>query len=195
MGKKVLILMFLLVFIISLCTACNQTEQKDQTSNNKPKTTENKQQAKNENNADKMLEVLKTAAESIEFGESHSGYGLFWRELGETYDDSVKNPYTNETAIHVLNRDEGILDEQDIKFSRYSASIAIIDVSMDFLKNVEKNEVTYGCNPNNKGVVMGFVYQDGFYIYQVDENGEKQNEITYIFPGYEYPEWVDEYKE
>ena len=177
--------MLLLTIMSLLFSSCNETEQKDQTSNNQPKTTESKQKDKQENNAEKILEVLKSTAEYTGF-YTNAAYGYFMANID--YDDSVKNPYTNETAIHVLNRDEGILDEQDIKFSRYSASIAIIDVSMDFLKNVEKTEVTYGCNPDNKGVVMAIVYRDGFYIYEVDENGEKQNEITYIFPGYEYPE-------
>ena len=168
-----------------LFSACNETEQKNQPSSSKPKTTESKQQAKQENNAKKILEVLKSTADKTHFVEG-CNYGKFMANLD--YNDSVENPYTNKTAIHILNRDEGILDQQDIKFSRYSASIAVIDVSMDFLKNVEKTEVTYGCNPDNKGVVMAIVYRDGFYIYEVDENGEKQNEITYIFPGYEYPE-------
>ena len=187
MKKKLLVLILLLTIMSLLFSACNETEKKDQQSNKQPKTTESKQQNKQENNAEKMLEVLKMAAEISKL-QRHADYGYFMAKLGENYDNSVENPYTNKTAIHILNRDEGILDQQDIKFSRYSASIAVIDVSMDFLKNVEKTEVTYGCNPDNKGVVMAIVYRDGFYIYEVDENGEKQNEITYIFPGYEYPE-------
>ena len=179
--------MFLLVFIISLCTACNETEKKDQQSNNQPKTTESKQQAKQENNAEKILKVLKTTADNTHFVKG-GNYGRFMANID--YDDSVKNPYTNETDIHVLNRTEAIIFQQDNDYSDYSASIAVIDMSRDFLKNLDKSEVVYGCNPDNKGVVMAFVYQDGFYIYQVDENGEKQNEITYIFPGYEYPSYA-----
>ena len=187
MKRKLLILMLLLTIMSLLFSACNETEQKQQPTNNQPKTTESKQQDKRENNVEKMLEVLKKAAEISKL-QRHADYGYFMAKLGENYDNSVKNPYTNKTAIHILNRNESILDQQDNNYSGYSASIAVIDVSMDFLKNVEKTEVTYGCNPNNKGVVMAIVYRDGFYIYEVDENGEKQNEITYIFPGYEYPE-------
>ena len=182
--------MLLLTIMSLLFSACNETEQNNQTSNNQPKTSERKQQDKQENNAEKMLEVLKMAAKITEFGERNSGYGRFMAKLGENYNDSVKNPYNDSTDIHVLNRTPGILDEQENDYSDYSASIAIIDMSRAFLKNYENDEVIYGCNPNNKGVVMAFVYQDGFYIYQVDENGEKQNEITYIFPGYEYPSYA-----
>ena len=192
MKKKLLALILLLTIMILLFSACNETEQNNQTSNNQPKTSESKKQEKQQNNAKKILEVLKKTADNTRFVKG-CNYGRFMANID--YDDSVKNPYTNETDIHVLNRTEGILDQQDNNYSGYSASVAIIDNMFSYLKNVEKPEVTYGCNPDNKGVVMAFVYQDGFYIYQVDEKGEKQNEITYIFPGYEYPEWVDEYKE
>jgi hypothetical protein len=192
MKRKLLALMLLLTIMTLLFSACNETEQK-KPSNSKPKTTENKQHAKEENNSEKTLKVLKNASESSGFGISNSGYGFFMTKID--FDDSVKNPYNDSTDIHVLNRTPGILDEQDNDYSDYSASIAVIDMSTAFLKNYDNDEVTYGCNPNNKGVVMGFVYQDGFYIYQIDENGNKQNEITYIFPGYEYPEWADKVKQ
>ena len=195
MKKRVFVLMLLLTIMSLLFSACNEIEKKDQPSNNQPKTTENKQQVKEENNSEKMLEVLKMIAKITEFGERNSGYGRFMAKLGENYEDSVKNPYNKSTDIHIANRSEGILDEQDNDYSDYSASVAIIDDSFSFLKNIDKIEATYGCNPNNKGVVMAFVFRDGFYIYQVDENGEKQNEITYIFPGYEYPEWADKFKQ
>ena len=187
--KRKLLLILLLTIMSLLFSACNESEQNDQTSSTNPKITENNQQTKEENNSEIMLEVLKMASEKCSF-EQGGNYGRFMAKLGENYDDSVINPYTNETDIHILNRTEGILDQQDNNYSGYSASVVIIDDSFSFLKNVEKTEVTYGCNPNNKGVVMGFVYQDGFYIYEVDENGEKQNEITYIFPGYEYPSYA-----
>ena len=189
MKRKLLILMLLLTIMSLLFSACNETEQKDQTSNNQPKTTENKQHVKKENNAVKMLEVLKMAAEISKL-QRHADYGYFMVKLGENYDNSVKNSYTNETDIHILNRGESIIFQRDNNYSGYSASVAIIDSQTDFLKNLDETEVVYGCNPDNKGVVMAFVYQDGFYIYEVDETGEKQNEITYIFPGYEYPSYA-----
>ena len=191
MKRKLIVLMLLLTIMSLLFSACNEKEQKDQPSNNQPKTTESKQQEKQENNAEKILEVLKTTADNTHFVKGRN-YGRFMANID--YDDSVKNPYTNETSMHVLNRGQSIIFQRDNNYSNYSASVAIIDTYIRFLKNLEKTEVTYGCNPDNKGVVMAFVYQDGFYIYEVNENGEKQNEITYIFPGYEYPEWVDEYK-
>ena len=184
--------MLLLTIMSLLFSACNESEQKQQPSNNQPKTTESKQQAKKEDNAEKILEVLKSTADITNFAEGRN-YGRFMANID--YDDSVKNPYNNKTAIHVINRNESILDQQDNNYSGYSASIVIIDDYTSFLKNLDKIEVTYGCNPKNKGVVMAFVYQDGFYIYEVDQNGNKQNEIIYMLPGYEYPEWVDEYKE
>ena len=185
MKRKLLILMLLFTIMSLLFSACNESEQKNQPSNNQPKTTESKHQEKQENNVEKILEVLKSTADKTHFIEG-CNYGKFMANVD--YDNSVKNPYTNETDIHVLNRYETIIYQRDNNYSGYSASIAIIDLSTDFLKNLDKTEVVYGCNPNNKGVVMAIVYRDGFYIYEVDENGEKQNEITYIFPGYEYPE-------
>ena len=179
--------MLLLTIMSLLFSACNESEQKQQPSSSKPKTTESKKQAKQENNAEKILKVLKTTADNTHFVKG-GNYGRFMANID--YDDSVKNPYTNETDIHILNRYETIIYQRDNNYSGYSASIAIIDLSTDFLKNLDKTEVVYGCNPDNKGVVMAFVYQDGFYIYEVDENGEKQNEITYIFPGYEYPSYA-----
>ena len=190
MKRKLLALMLILTIMILLFSACNETEQNQQPTNNQPKTTESKQKDKSENNAEQMLEVLKLAAKITEFGERNSGYGRFMAKLGENYEDSVKNPYNKSTDIHICNRSKAIRHERDNDYSDYSASVAVIATSRDFLKNIDKTEVVYGCNPNNKGVVMAFVFQDGFYIYQVDENGEKQNEITYIFPGYEYPSYA-----
>jgi len=43
--------------------------------------------------------------------------------------------------------------------------------------------VTYCVNPESKGMVIAIWLIDGVYIYEIDENGQKINEIKHFLKG------------
>jgi len=40
---------------------------------------------------------------------------------------------------------------------------------MTDLKEIDTNEVVYCVNQESKGMVIGFIFKDGVYIYEIDE--------------------------
>jgi len=52
---------------------------------------------------------------------------------------------------------------------------------MTLLEELDTSEVLYCVNPESKGMVFAFWLMDGVYIYEVDENGQKINEIKHFF--------------
>lgn len=61
----------------------------------------------------------------------------------------------------------------------YPPSISITIIDGTLLSNLDKERVQYGLNIINKGVVVALVFSDGFYLYQVDMDGKKANELEY----------------
>jgi hypothetical protein len=64
-------------------------------------------------------------------------------------------------------------------FHAYPTAISILVIDDLKLNVLEKEKVQYGLNPYNKGVVVALAFSDGFYIYQVDNNGKKINECEF----------------
>jgi len=62
-----------------------------------------------------------------------------------------------------------------------SVDCIVIDDYMTLLEELDTSEVVYCLNAESKGCVIGIILMDGVYIYEVDENGEKINEIKHFF--------------
>ncbi len=55
------------------------------------------------------------------------------------------------------------------------------------VKELKTIPITFGCIPENKGGVVLWIVENGFCIYEVDENGKMINQKFYEIPGYIFP--------
>jgi len=57
----------------------------------------------------------------------------------------------------------------------------MIDSRLEKLSKENTEEYVYGCNPNNKGKLVAFLFIDGFYVYEIGEDGSKvKDEVVYF---------------
>lgn len=143
-----------------------------------------------ETNIEKMLNMLENTNKKTKFSKNNN-YGHFLANVLVGEEEELINPYTRAKDIDVADKRTLVLDRTDKVLVDCSGSIIVICDDHAFLKNIEKSEITYGCNEANKGMVMSFVFNDGYYLYEVDKTGNKINDMTYIFPGYEYPDYAN----
>jgi len=136
---------------------------------------------KEKTNAEKFLEYAIKAADLRNFTKTGNYAGVI-KTLRDIYEDDIVNPYTGATSIYAMNRTISYIDNNDMSVTRgYSVDCVVIDDYMTQLKDLDTSEVVYCVNPESKGMVFAFWFMDGVYIYEIDENGQKINEIKHFF--------------
>lgn len=131
-------------------------------------------------NHDKLLELLKAVKQKTGGMVGSGELGTFLGNFDLMYKQDIANPYNKSTDIYAPDKyEDELYKKKETNKSDYSANVVAI-VHAD-LKDIDKAKVNYGCNPKNKGVVMAFVFVDGIYMYDVDENGNKINETTFTY--------------
>lgn len=132
-------------------------------------------------NAEAFLGYARRVAKGVDFMGS-GDYAKFMYALGNEYKYDIVNPYTGETYMDISNRTIRYFKAKDDRISQaYSVDFIAIDDYMTELKDLDTSEVVYCLNPSNKGCTLAFLLVDGIYIYEVDENGNKKNEIKHFF--------------
>ena len=180
------ILIAVIICAVSLLSACGGSgEENNQSSNvlnsNSTQNTEESKDKKEKTNAEKFLEYAIKAADLRNFTETgdFAGIGITLQDL---YKKDIVNPYTGGTSLTVMNRTSSMMKDQHLSRTRlFSVDCVIIDDYMTQLKKINTDEVVYCVNPESKGMVFAFWLIDGVYIYEVDENGQKINEIKHFF--------------
>ncbi|MCX7920465.1 MAG: hypothetical protein N3B21_00360 [Clostridia bacterium] len=183
MKKRLLSLGIAVVMSISVFVGCGKEENKESSNTSSISSTSattsvqtSNDNATKKNNLETMLELMKEAKKKV----GVMGFGQFLAEFDLQYKGNIVNPINKSTDIYAIDKYHTILSKTDTSLDKYAASLVAI-VNMPFDK-LDKSKMTYGCNPKNKGVVIAFVFFDRFYLYEVDENGNKVNETTYMFP-------------
>ncbi|GAE91000.1 hypothetical protein [Acetivibrio straminisolvens] len=178
------ILIALAICSISLLSACGGNGE----GNTQPSRTSNATQNTNEigdkkekTNAERFLEYAIKAADLRNFTETGDYAGIM-NTLHDLYKKDIVNPYTEGNLIYVMNRTASYIDNKNMTVTRgLGVDCVVIDDYMTQLKDLDTSEVTYCVNPESKGMVFAFWFMDGVYIYEIDENGEKINEIKHFF--------------
>lgn len=136
-----------------------------------------KEKPKNKSNLDMLQEQIKQAATKSRFA-TNERFGDLLGEFGINYKNDIINPYNKGTKAYIIDRMDEELKEKDFKLENYSASFIAIINRFCKLEKLDKTKITYGCNETNKGMVMAFAFVDGFYLYEIDEKGNKLNDRT-----------------
>ncbi|HPD00814.1 MAG TPA: hypothetical protein PLA01_05635 [Acetivibrio sp.] len=132
-------------------------------------------------NAQAFLEYAIHAADATNFLETGNYAGVMLN-LKREYKDDIVNPYTKGDTLAVFNRTRAMFKNNKTSLTKYfSVDCLVIDDYVTTLKDLDTSEVVYCLNAESKGMVLAFFLMDGIYIYEVDENGEKKNEIKHFF--------------
>ncbi|GAE90996.1 MULTISPECIES: hypothetical protein [Acetivibrio] len=184
MVKVKSILIAIIICAVSLLSACSGNgEGSNQPSSvsNSPQNIHETADKKEKTNAERFLEYVKEAAYLRKFTETgdYAGIGI---TLHDIYKDDIVNPYTGGSSIYVMNRTRTYMKNKNMSVTKgYGVDCVLIDDYMTQLKKIDTNEVVYCVNPESKGMVFAFWFIDGVYIYEIDENGNKINEIKHFF--------------
>ena len=173
------------IMLCVLLSACGDGERNNQPSGtsgvNTIQSTQKPEDKKEKTNAEKFLEYAIKAADLRNFTKTgdYAGIGITLQDL---YQEDIVNPYTGGTSLTVMNRTRSMMKAQHLSRTRlFSVDCVIIDDYMTLLEELDTSEVLYCVNPESKGMVFAFWLMDGVYIYEVDENGQKINEIKHFF--------------
>ncbi|ADU75314.1 hypothetical protein M972_112392 [Acetivibrio thermocellus AD2] len=186
MVRVKLMLVAAIVCVISLLSACSGNGEGNNQPSGTPiksltQSTQKTQDKKEKTNAEKFLEYAIKAADLRNFTKTGNYAGVI-KTLRDIYEDDIVNPYTGATSIYAMNRTISYIDNNDMSVTRgYSVDCVVIDDYMTQLKDLDTSEVVYCVNPESKGMVFAFWFMDGVYIYEIDENGQKINEIKHFF--------------
>lgn len=132
-------------------------------------------------NAEAFLQYAIQAADATNFLETGNYAGVMLN-LKREYKEDIINPYTKGNSLAVYNRTRAMFKNRETSLTQYfSVDCLVIDDYMTTLKDLDTSEVVYCLNAESKGMVLAFFLMDGIYIYEVDENGEKINEIKHFF--------------
>ncbi|ADU75513.1 hypothetical protein M972_112607 [Acetivibrio thermocellus AD2] len=186
MVKVKLILIAMVICAVSLLSACGGSDEINSQPSHKPKENSAQDTFKNEDkkektNAEKFLEYAIKAADLRNFTETGDYAGII-NTLNDLYKKDIVNPYTGGTSLTIMNRTSSMMKKQHLSRTRlFSVDCVVIDDYMTQLKDLDTSEVVYCVNPESKGMVFAFWLMDGVYIYEVNENGQKINEIKHFF--------------
>ncbi|UWV46448.1 hypothetical protein N1236_12865 [Acetivibrio thermocellus] len=186
MVKVKLILIAMVICTISLLSACGGSDEINSRPSNKPKENSAQDTFRNEDkkektNAEKFLEYAIKAADLRNFTKTGNYAGII-STLYDIYEEDIVNPYTGGSSIYVMNRTRTYMENKNMSVTKgYGVDCVVIDDYMTDLAEIDTNEVVYCVNPESKGMVIAFWFKDGVYIYEVNENGEKINEIKHFF--------------
>ncbi|WP_136479723.1 hypothetical protein EPD62_005415 [Acetivibrio thermocellus] len=184
MVKIKLILITIIICGVFLLAGCGDNGNGSSQPSGVSNSSQNIQGAENKKektNAEKFLEYAIKAADLRNFTETgdFAGIGITLQDL---YKKDIVNPYTGGTSLTVMNRTSSMMKDQHLSRTRlFSVDCVIIDDYLTQLKKINTDEVVYCVNPESKGMVFAFWLIDGVYIYEVDENGQKINEIKHFF--------------
>ena len=186
MNKAKVIFVMIIFCTISLLAACGGDEVKKNHSIGEPKTdlsqsTHGIGDKEVKTNAEKFLEYVIDSTDKRDFTKTGDYAGVL-STLGSEYKEDIINPYTGGKLLTKANRTKDLLyAEHWVASNVSSVDCIVIDDYMTLLEELDTSEVVYCLNAESKGCVIGIILMDGVYIYEVDENGEKINEIKHFF--------------
>ena len=186
MVRVKLMLVAAIVCVISLLSACSGNGEGNNQPSGTPiksltQSTQKTQDKKEKTNAEKFLEYAIKAADLRNFTKTGNYAGVI-KTLRDIYEDDIVNPYTGGKMLYVMNRTRTYLKNSDASVTRgLGVDCIVVDDYMTQLKKLDTSEVTYCVNPESKGMVIAIWLIDGVYIYEIDENGQKINEIKHFF--------------
>jgi hypothetical protein len=132
------------------------------------------------NNVEAFLEYVKAVDDEIKYWQGHNNE-KFIISLAKLYKDDIVNKYTGGKKVYTESRTSEYFTHTDIELDKSKSVNLVALVSFEHLKSTDTKTVQYCLNPGSKGCVIGFLFYDGIYLYEVDEQGKKINEITYLF--------------
>jgi hypothetical protein len=191
MNSRIMVLAVFLSLITALSACSKDLGQNEQfypsdglvnSSNNANRGLPSLDKSKNtKNNSEILLEYARRVAKRIDFMGA-GDYAKFMYTLGNEYKDDIINPYTGVKYMDISNRTTNYFKKKNSEiYLVNSVDLIVIDDFMTELKEINTSDVVYCLNPLNKGCIIAFLFKDGIYIYEVDENGGKKNEIKHYF--------------
>lgn len=184
MKTKLLVLAISIALVSSTFVACrnNNNPEPVTSDTSNPASTEQVPQNSNKSNIDLFLDFLLEIHEERYFGFSPGVQGEYFGKFELKEKPKIVNPITKGTGMYTRSDYKHRLDENDRKFGASETSAVIIGITSTRLKELNRDEIVYGCNEGNKGIVIAIGFGDGFYLYQIDESGNKTNEKVHYFP-------------
>lgn len=183
----ILSVFFCLTFVLS---ACNKESEKNEQPSVSISSQNNKQvklqtspegNKKAKSNSEAFLEYAIRIAKGVDF-MGCGDYSSYMIALGNEYKNDIVNPFTGIHDIGISNRTTSYFEIRDSEiYKADSIEFIAIDDFMTDLKEINTSDVVYCLNPVNKGCTIAFLLKDGIYIYEIDENGNKKNEIKHYF--------------
>jgi len=173
------------IMLCVLLSACGDGERNNQPSGtsgvNTIQSTQKPEDKKEKTNAEKFLEYAIKAADLRNFTKTGDYAGIAVT-LHDIYKEDIVNPYTGGKRLYVMNRTRSYMKNSSASITgSLGVDCVVIDDYMTLLEELDTSEVLYCVNPESKGMVFAFWLMDGVYIYEVDENGQKINEIKHFF--------------
>ncbi|GAE90973.1 hypothetical protein [Acetivibrio straminisolvens] len=169
------------VFLLAGCGGNGKGSGQPSGVSNSPQNVHETEDKKEKTNAERFLEYVKEAAYLRNFTQTGDFAGIMIT-LHDIYKNDIVNPYTGASAIYVMNRTRTYMENQNMSVTKgFGVDCVLIDDYITQLKKIDTNEVVYCVNPESKGMVFAFWFIDGVYIYEIDENGQKINEIKHFF--------------
>lgn len=188
--KKLVVGVFAIVFCVSLIGCGSESKKVDSgAQNNLSKESVNTQVIEKKedkldtrNNVKRVVDYFEVAAKTSRFVRNHSFIDIMG-EYQNLYKKDVVNPFSKIDSFTYDNNILTVSEEKDaIIDSKIQTKIIMIDTSTIKLKKQKAEQFIYGCNANNKGKVVTFIFVDGVYVYEIDENSAKKNDLTFFFP-------------
>jgi len=180
-SKSILISVIIFAVLLSACEGRKNNQVSNTPKENPTQSVNNVGDRKEETNAEKFLEYAIKAADLRNFTETGDYAGIMIT-LRDLYKKDIVNPFTGGTSLTIMNRTRDMMEDQHLSRTRlFSVDCVVIDDYMTDLAEIDTNEVVYCVNPESEGMVFAFWFKDGIYIYEIDENGEKINEIKHFF--------------
>lgn len=186
--RKFMSILVIGIMLLSFVSCGKKEEKKENTSSSSSSSNSNSSKSddseiKNaKNNVEKMMIYIKRTGnrEDIDYGRTHVKAPMAYH-FSEEYKDDIVNPYTKNTTVYSAERGADVFGFHDQDAQDSCAHFMPITTVLK-LKDFDKSKVKYGCNKANKGVVIAIVIWDAYYAYEIDENGNKINEILYEVP-------------
>lgn len=181
---KLLVLAVSIALVSLVFVACgNNNNTNPGTSDiSNPASTEQVSENSNKSNINLFLDFLISIHEEIPFNFGSTSQGRFFGQMDLSKKPDIVNPITKGTGIYYRSDYKHNLSRNNREFGSGENSAVLIGITSDRLKKLDTNDIVYGCNEENKGMVIAIGFGDGFYLYQIDESGNKTNEKIHYFP-------------
>ncbi|MDQ2088275.1 hypothetical protein RBH29_17775, partial [Herbivorax sp. ANBcel31] len=181
--KKIFLVVTLSVgLILTGCGGGNDNQQSDNDADTVSETdTETSGGSGDRTNAEIFLDYLVESADRSAYTRNgnSSRYSMV---LDEIYKDDIINPYTGGDRIYISVRGSAYLSGDHHTIGDSIGGELLMITPSPHLEDLEdKSEIVYCVNEGNKGSTVAIVFHDGAYVYEIDENGEKKNEVSQEF--------------